>query len=99
MNNSELSTANSSEDASMVSETYVYPPSRDSSIKNWPQGSTVGRSENFDNRVTGVERALAAGNENRDTRTVEARLVANQPDLDLWLLDHSPEQYAQWESI
>jgi lipopolysaccharide/colanic/teichoic acid biosynthesis glycosyltransferase len=99
MNNSELSTTNSTEDAFMVSETHVYPPSRDSSIKNWPQDSTACRNENFDNRVTGVKRALAAGNENRDTRTVEARLVASQPDLDLGLLDHSPEQYGHWESI
>jgi lipopolysaccharide/colanic/teichoic acid biosynthesis glycosyltransferase len=26
-------------------------------------------------------------------------LVASQPDLDLWLLDHYPEQNRQWESI
>jgi hypothetical protein len=64
-----------------------------------PQSSTASCNENFDNRVTGVECAQAAGNENRDKRTVEVRSVASQPDLGLWLLDRSAKQSDQWESI
>jgi lipopolysaccharide/colanic/teichoic acid biosynthesis glycosyltransferase len=99
MNNSELSTTNSAEDAFIASETYVYPPSRDASSKKGPQSSTLWRNENCDNRVTGVGCAQPACNESRDTRTVEVRLAASQPDLGLWLLDGSAKQYDQWERI
>jgi lipopolysaccharide/colanic/teichoic acid biosynthesis glycosyltransferase len=99
MNNSELSTTNSAEDAFIASETYVYPPSRDASSKKGPQSSTLWRNENCDNRVAGVGSAQPACNESRDTRTVEVRLAASQPDLGLWLLDGSAKQYDQWERI
>jgi lipopolysaccharide/colanic/teichoic acid biosynthesis glycosyltransferase len=97
MTNSKLSTTNSAEDAFIVSESYVYPPHRDFSIKQGSQDSTACRNENCYSSVTGVECAQATGNESRDTETVEIRLVASQPDLDLWPLDHLAKQDDQWE--
>ena len=81
-----------------MSETDVYPTFCDSYSKKGPQSSTVSRNENCDDRVTGVGRAQPAGNESWDTRTVEVRLAASEPDLGLWLLDGSAK-HDQWERI
>src|SRR5260370_40404294 len=99
MNNSELSTTKSAQDVFIVSETNVYPPSRDASSRNGPQSSTAWRNENCDNRVTGVGCAQPGGNESQDTRTVDVRLAASEPDLGMWLLDGSAKQHEQWERI
>jgi lipopolysaccharide/colanic/teichoic acid biosynthesis glycosyltransferase len=98
MNNSEPSTTNSAQDESIVSEAYVYPPSRDAYSKKGSQSSTAWRNENCDNRVTGLEYAQPADNESQDTRTVKVRLAASEPDLGLWLLDGSA-RHDQWERI
>jgi lipopolysaccharide/colanic/teichoic acid biosynthesis glycosyltransferase len=99
MNNSKLYTTKSAQDVFIVSETNVYPPSRDASSRNGLQSSTAWRNENCDNRVTEVGCAQPAGNESQDTRKVEVRLAASEPDLGLWLLDGSAKQYDQWERI
>jgi len=100
MNNSELSTVDSPEEAFIASETYVSLPSYEASPKKGSQSNTLCRDENCDRRVTGVECGqAAAGNDSRDTRTVEVQLGASQPDLGLWLLDRSAKRYDRWERI
>jgi lipopolysaccharide/colanic/teichoic acid biosynthesis glycosyltransferase len=100
MNDSELSTMNSAEEAFIASETYVYLPPCEASPKKGSQSNMLCRNANCDNRVTGVECAqAAAGNDARDTGTVEVRSGPSKPDLGLWLSDRSAKQYDRWERI
>jgi lipopolysaccharide/colanic/teichoic acid biosynthesis glycosyltransferase len=100
MNNSELSTMNSAEEAFIASKSYVYLPSCEVSPKKGSQSHPLCRDANYNNQVTGVECAqAAAGNDIRDIRTVEVRSGASKPDLGLWLLNRSGRRYDQWEGI
>jgi lipopolysaccharide/colanic/teichoic acid biosynthesis glycosyltransferase len=100
MNNSELSTTNSAAEAFIASKNYVYLASCEASPKKGSQSNSLCGDANCDNQVTGVECAqAAAGNDIRDTQTVEVRSRASKPDLGLWLLDRSGRRYDQWEGM
>ncbi len=102
MNSSELSIMTSSEDAFNASETYVYPPSRDTHPEEGSQSNTQFHNGNCDNRITGVEYVeTSASHGVRDTYAVEVRpwLKARQPDLGFWLLHRSADRPNQWERL
>jgi lipopolysaccharide/colanic/teichoic acid biosynthesis glycosyltransferase len=90
MNNSEPSTINSTEDVFIASET----------PKKGSQSNTLCRNTSRDNRLAAMECAQAAtGDDIQDTRTIEVRSGASQPDLGLWLLHRSAKRYDRWERI
>jgi lipopolysaccharide/colanic/teichoic acid biosynthesis glycosyltransferase len=90
MNNSELSTINSTEDVFIASKT----PEKGS------QSNTLRRNTSRDNRLAEMECGQAAtGDDIQDTRTVEVRSGTSQPDLGLWLLHRSAKRHHRWERI
>jgi lipopolysaccharide/colanic/teichoic acid biosynthesis glycosyltransferase len=100
MNHSELSIMNSTDDAVIASEAYVYVPCCDAAASKGSQSDKLRRNASEDNGVTGVECAqAAAGDDLRATWMIEVGSGARQPDLGLWLLRRSVKRSGQWERL
>jgi lipopolysaccharide/colanic/teichoic acid biosynthesis glycosyltransferase len=102
MNNSELSTIPSSEDAFAASETYACPRSWDTPPNKGSQSNALFGGGNCDDRVIGVESVEAASDHGvwgAQAVEVQQRLEARQPDLGLWLLHGSADRHDQWERL
>jgi lipopolysaccharide/colanic/teichoic acid biosynthesis glycosyltransferase len=97
MNNSELSTVTSSQEAFIASESYSYAASSRDTIPN------VGlQTHGCDDRVAGLECVKeAASHRIRETHaaSIWESSEDRRPDFGFWLLHRSAERHDQWERL